>query len=307
MFWIDRRFRTKPGRALSLWTVENHEQPSAAMTVAGRASILCLLIAVFPACGLPQTLGADSDDSVRILLLGDSTTEGSVPRRLKPQGPHLERVIEMLLAAEEGVPPCEVINSSLSGEYIRRLFDSGRYDRDVATLKNLEFIFVRYGLNDRARRENFTTSFPQDFHELISRLQADHPNAHLVLMTVIPFSNKQISTEINELIRGVAKTAELELFDIYPRYAAELEKNGVNMLNYRRYPLENVPEAYRRLVAPFVHGGRVEVMANELDPILGHLPGWYGDRHPNLAGYNVIAHETARFLVPLLKQRFVED
>jgi len=45
------------------------------------------------------------------------------------------------------------------------------------------------------------------------------------------------------------------------------------------------------------------VMANELDPILGHLPGWYGDRHPNLAGYNVIAHETAKYLAKLLRAK----
>ena len=44
-------------------------------------------------------------------------------------------------------------------------------------------------------------------------------------------------------------------------------------------------------------------MANELDPILGHLPGWFADRHPNLAGYNVIADETLRYLAPLLRER----
>ena len=42
-------------------------------------------------------------------------------------------------------------------------------------------------------------------------------------------------------------------------------------------------------------------MGNELDGILGHLPGWTGDRHPNLAGYNVIADETAKYLTPMLR------
>jgi hypothetical protein len=51
-----------------------------------------------------------------------------------------------------------------------------------------------------------------------------------------------------------------------------------------------------RQKVPFMLGGSVQVMANELDPVLGHLPGWYGDRHPNLAGYNVIAGETAEYL-----------
>lgn len=44
-------------------------------------------------------------------------------------------------------------------------------------------------------------------------------------------------------------------------------------------------------------------MENELDALFGHLPGWTGDRHPNLAGYNVIAVETAKYLLSLLKAR----
>jgi len=103
-------------------------------------------------------------------------------------------------------------------------------------------------------------------------------------------------------VRQVAKKEKLDVFDIYPRYAAELKK-GHNMFNYRRYPLAKVPTKYHALVKPFVHGSSVVVMANELDPILGDLPGWYGDRHPNLAGYNVIADETAVYLAKLLRQR----
>lgn len=47
-------------------------------------------------------------------------------------------------------------------------------------------------------------------------------------------------------------------------------------------------------------------MANELDAIIGHLPGWYSDRHPNLAGYNVIADETAKYLAKLLRDKRVK-
>jgi len=100
----------------------------------------------------------------------------------------------------------------------------------------------------------------------------------------------------------VARIEKLAVFDIYPRYAAELEK-GPNMLNYRRYPLANIPDQYHELVKPFVNGSGVEVMDNELDAILGDLPGWYSDRHPNLAGYNVIADETAKYLATLLRER----
>jgi len=245
---------------------------------------------------------AEHEGRVQILLLGDSTTEGSVPRRIRPEGPHLETVLEQLLAAEEDLPACDVINSSLSGEYIRRLFDSKRYDRDVAKLPGLDYIFIRYGINDRARLDNFVDDFPADFKKLIARLRADHPGAVLIPMTVIPFSGEEASVQINDLIRGVAKEEQLEVFDIYPRYAAELEK-GYNMLNYRRYALAKIPAKYHELVKPFVNGPSVEVMGNELDAILGHLPGWTRDRHPNLAGYNVIADETAKYLAPQLRKR----
>ena len=245
---------------------------------------------------------AEHEGKIQILLLGDSTTEGSVPRVIKPEGPHLEDVLRDLLAAEIDLPPCKVINSSLSGEYIRRLIDSGRYEKSASKLPGLDYIFVRYGLNDQAKVENFEENFPQHFDELIGILRRDHPEARIIPMTVIPFANEAGSKVINDLIRGVAKKHDLPLFDIYPRYAAELEK-GFNVLNYRRYPLEKVPEKYHAFAKPFVNGKNVLVMSNELDAILGHLPGWTSDRHPNLAGYNVIADETAKYLAPILRKR----
>ena len=256
---------------------------------------------VFGIAGSPWNAHAEHDGKHQILLLGDSTTEGSVPRRLKPDGPHLEQMLEQLLAGEEDLPPCQVTNSSQGGETIRRLLDSGRYQRNGAELPGLDYIFIRYGLNDRAKIDNFVENFPKHFAELCNRLRQDHPGAELIAMTVIPFSGEQASKEINQLIRQAALDEHLEVFDIYPRYQEELSK-GRNSLNYRRYDLDKIPVKYHRLVKPFVHGPSVEVMGNELDAILGGLPGWYSDRHPNLAGYNVIADETAKYLAKRLRQ-----
>lgn len=272
----------------------SHQKPLFA-----RIGFLVVIVAITTS---PSRVQAEHEGKLQILLLGDSTTEGSVPRRLKPEGPHLETVLEQLLAADTELPACHVINSSQGGETIRRLLDSGRYDRDASKLPGIDYIFIRYGLNDRAKIENFAENFPKHFAELCERLRHDHPSAELVPMTVIPFSSEEASTQINELVRQAAATENLEVFDIYPRYAAELNK-GVNSLNYRRYPLAKIPAQYHPLVQPFVHGPSVEVMDNELDPILGDLPGWYSDRHPNLAGYNVIAHETAKYLGKRLRQR----
>lgn len=257
--------------------------------------------------GSPQNAQAEHDGKLQILLLGDSTTEGSLPRRLKPDGPHLELVLEQLLAAEEDLPACQVINSSQSGETIRRLLDSGRYDRKGAALPGLDYIFIRYGINDLAKTKNFVEIFPKHFAELCERLRADHPDAELIPMTVIPFFRLEADTVlVNNLIRQAAADENLEVFDIYPRYAEELSKAPYS-LNYRRYALDKIPVKYHELVKPFVYGSNVEVMDNELDGILGELPGWYStDRHPNLAGYNVIADETSKYLAKRLRQKQTE-
>lgn len=263
-----------------------------------------LLFACISLVSLSSVL-AKEDGWTRILLLGDSTTEGSVPRRLQPDGPHLEQVVRHLLHSDPEISRCKVYNEGVSGEYIHRLLESGRYERDIATMEKLDFIFIRYGINDKAKREDFEKNFPADFHLLLSRLREDHPDALLIPTTVIPFSSEEVSAEINKLVRQVAEKEKLGVFDLYPRYAAELEK-GYHMLNYRRYPLKKIPEEHHEWLKPRVHGDRVEVMDNELDALFGHLPGWFGDRHPNLAGYNVIADETAKYLIPILKKRMAK-
>lgn len=267
-------------------------------------SLITSLIAVL-AVVTGSFVQAEHDGKVQILLLGDSTTEGSVPRRHVPQGPHLEDVIRELLAEEKDLPPTNVINVGLSGEYIQRLLDSGRYDKVASKLPGLDYVFIRYGLNDNARRENFAENFPKDYHQLIGRLQADHPQATLIVMTVIPYGDEATCLRINKLNEDVAKTEGLKLFDIYPRYAAEL-KRGPDILNYRRFPLDKIPENRREFVKPFVVPGNpplVEVMDNRLDAHFAALPGWFGDRHPNLAGYHVIGDETARFLIPIMRAK----
>lgn len=110
----------------------------------------CLLVsAVLLWSVLPlATVHAEHDGKLQILLLGDSTTEGSVPRRHVPEGPHLEDVIRELLAEEPDLPPTNVINLGLSGEYIRRLLDSGRYESAASKLPGIDFVLIRYGLND---------------------------------------------------------------------------------------------------------------------------------------------------------------
>jgi len=244
-----------------------------------------------------------SPKRLQILLIGDSTTEASVPKKLAPDEPQFEDHVRILLATELDLPPTDVYNEGVSGEYIRRLLDSGRYDKDIATKPKADYIFIRYGLNDASKREKFAENFPKDFRELLGRLKQDHPDALLIAMTAIPYSTINNHAEVNALITRIATEEKLPLFDIAPRYLAELEK-GPDMLNYRRYALSKVPEALRPLATPYVQPGadpQIVVLDNRLDAFFGHLPGWFGDRHPTLAGYNVIASETAKWLTPMIR------
>lgn len=240
---------------------------------------------------------------LQIILLGDSTTEAIIPKRIAPDEPQFEDMLRIKLATEGGLPPCDVYNEGVSGEFIRRLLDT-RYDKAVKTKPQADYIFIRYGINDQARRQDFAANFPKDYHELLARLRQDHPKAMLIPMTIIPFSGEEKDAQVNALIRKIVAEEKLTLFDIYPRYAAEMRK-GPDMLNYRRYPISRVPENLRPLATPYLvpegKDAKITVLDNCLDGFFGHLPGWTGDRHPNLAGYNVIADETAKWLAPVIR------
>ncbi len=241
---------------------------------------------------------------LQIILLGDSTTEASIPKKLAPDEPQIEDTLRIKLAAEPDLPPCDVYNEGVSGEFIRRLLDT-RYDKAVKTKPQADYIFIRYGLNDQAKVKDFKTQFAKDFHELLERLRKDHPKAMLIPMTVIPYALNNLHEDINALVKQIAKDEKLTLFDIAPRYLAELKKNP-DGLNYRRFPLSKIPENLRPFATPYIQPGTdpsVVVLDNRLDGIFGHIPGWAGDRHPNLAGYNVIADETAKWLAPVIRSQ----
>lgn len=239
---------------------------------------------------------------VRILLLGDSTVIGSVCREMHPKADQLEDVVRKLLAAETDLPPVEVVNRGQNGDMIHLLL-ARRYEQDVAKQAPFEFIFIRYGLNDVRHLKDFQAEFPANYRKLIARLRTDHPRAEIVVETVIPYLGAERDQTINEQVRAVALAEKVPLLDQYTPYAAEL-KSGLNMLSYRRLALAAVPKQYQALIPPeAIKGDMVYVMDNLLDVHLAQVPDWFKDRHPNLAGYQVIGNQLARYLALRLRDQ----
>ncbi|MFD2256822.1 SGNH/GDSL hydrolase family protein [Luteolibacter algae] len=273
-------------------------------------SIKSLVVWLALGCIL-TTLRAEESDPVKIVLVGDSTTIGNTPRQINPEGPHLEQMIEQL-AAVEGLPELEVINSGKGGETARRIMESGWYRDEIAGIPDVDLIFVRLGINDWFRCENLESDFPAQMKVLIESLRKDHPKAKIILSTICRFMPDEECAQVNDLIKKIAVSEKLDLFDLYTPYHRFLLENGENTLNVRQCSLSAIPEKYHSWLKPYTHfrkgwGGRpdenvVRVNDLSLDPLFGQYKGWYSDRHPNSTGYNLIAHETVKYLSTVLEK-----
>lgn len=262
-------------------------------------SILCVLL-----IAIPGTLRAEDKKpaKVRVLLLGDSTVIGSVCREVQPKADHLEDVVRKLIAAEGDLPAVEVINRGVNGDMIHLMLER-RYDKDVAKQPPFDFIFIRFGLNDVRNLKDFDTAYPANYKKLIAKLRADHPKAEIVLETVIPYLTDEQNKKINEQVRAVAAAEKLPVLDQFTPFATEL-KNGPNMLSYRRMALNSIPKKHLSLVPPeAIKGDTVYILDNLLDVHMAKVPDWFKDRHPNLAGYQVIGKQIAGYLAPRLREK----
>ena len=235
-----------------------------------------------------------NSDKIRVLLMGDSTTEGG-------RGV-FETSIEAIFASEPELPDIEVLNVGKGGETAHSLFAEGRYERDISGVGKVDYIFFRYGINDWFHRLPVEEHFRSDVVAALGRLRSDFPEAQIVLMSIIPFLDTPKSEIVNEYIREIAKHEGLTFFDIYPAYSTKMKELGQTAMTIRFFPFSEVPEQYQVLLRPYTRyydwkdAEWVSVQSNEFDPLMGHLDGWYEDQHPNATGYRFLASETAKFL-----------
>ncbi|HEY3398510.1 MAG TPA: SGNH/GDSL hydrolase family protein [Armatimonadota bacterium] len=272
--------------------------------MSARLCFLALLAALATASAAP--LRADPAP-VRVLLLGDSTVQGSAPRAVAPEADSLETVIQKLLAADPALPPVEVLNKGQNGDTVRGLL-TNRYAREVLGLPGAkpDYILIRYGINDYSHYPHFVTEFPAAYHELIARLRQDYPQALVTVETIFPFYDEATNERINDLIRQVAAEEKLPLLDTNARCVEETKLLGPHSLTQRYLTsLDPIPEKLRALIPKncIIYGTNICVEDNSLDVHFREVPGWFGDGHPNLAGYHVIGDEIAKYLAPLIAKR----
>ena len=125
----------------------------------------------------------------------------------------------------------------------------------------------------------------------------------IVLETVIPYLGEELDETINKQVRLLAQAEKLSLLDQHTPYTAQLQ-HGPNMLSYRRLALAAVPKKYQTLIpAASIKGDTVYLLDNTLDIHLAATPGWFKDRHPNLAGYHVIGTQLAGYLAPRIREK----
>lgn len=256
-------------------------------------------MALYATNALTTTKSSSTEPKVKILLIGDSTTEGGKPV--------FENSIEELVAIEDSVPVVEVINAGKGGETAHSLLNSGRYESDIKGIDSVDYIFVRYGINDYFKRQPFTLNFPTDMKKVIDQLEVDFPSAEIIMMTIVPFLGDLNDQIVNEQIVEVASEKGLELFDLYTPYKEKMDEFGKPALTIRFFPLSGIPKNYHQLVEPYAsfyewkNAVWVRVQSNEFDPLFGHLTDWYKDNHPNTTGYRLIADETVKYILPKLK------
>jgi lysophospholipase L1-like esterase len=239
--------------------------------------------------------------AVQIVLLGDSTTLCAICRQALPDDPRLEDIVKGTLQRTPGVPPVNVINLGLDGEDLHRFLASGRYDMAVTPLPRLDYVLIRYGINDVARLQNFDDRFPLLLRQLVGRVRHDFPRATIVLMTNVPFRGPETDARVNTAVKRACAAESLECFDLYASYY-ERSRQAPDAFTLRRYPLSAIPLSQVDRAKPFVRGTDVVVMDTHLDAVFGRLPDWFSDRHPNRAGFQMIGEQIAAFLAPDLQR-----
>ena len=218
--------------------------------------------------------------NVHILMLGDCTLATSyLPPQLRN-----ETLLREALQRRYPAETFTVTNEGLDGESVAGFLR--RYRPTLARHPDPDYVFIRYGVNDR--RRDGPDAFRQRLVEMCARLRGDFPWVRIVLETGIfvdyprhyEFDRNKVLQPIYDEIRRLGAREGFPVVDIYGRMKHETERGNWD-LRVRGYGVvdEDIP-----------------VLGAGQDHLWGHDVRWFTNIHPNPAGIAVIADEEARVL-----------
>ena len=219
------------------------------------------------------------NDELVVAMLGDSTDMGSYIE----DAYKVHRHLEMLLQDRFPEHCLSVRNLSESGDYLEKLLESGRLERELDTLSRCDIVVIRYGLNDSGHRTS-PADFSRQLRETCDRVLDRFPQAQVVLATTIPPS----ASALSEQTGSVAAERGYPLVDIANALTAHAARGDSNWHTGLRttvgFPMSENPE--------------------------DNPTGLKGDQHPNIYGTRLIAQEAYRIVEPIaarMLDRFCQE
>lgn len=91
--------------------------------------------------------------------------------------------------------------------------------------KDIDYIFVRYGINDFIKRKPLKENFTADMNNLISHLRFDFPKAKIILMTIIPFLDPSNSKKVNNFTQLLFSIKNIKIGSIIINHYITLINN----------------------------------------------------------------------------------
>lgn len=217
-----------------------------------------------------ETIEPWGDDAeVVVAMFGDSTdmtnyltTEMRLGRRL-----------ELLLRDRFPDRRVDVHDLAEGGEYLKRVIESGRLERELRILPRCDIVMIRYGLNDASQKIP-PADFGAQLRAAYAIIRRRFPDARVVLSTTIPFSTGAYNEQTLEAAR------ELNL-PLIPLETFIRQRSADGEHDWHHQPGSRI--------------GRHRV-ANPPD----NPDGLNGDKHPNAFGAQMIAEHYFEHLEPMI-------
>jgi len=167
-----------------------------------------------------------------------------------------------------------------SGEHSKRLLESGRLERELATLPRGDFMVINYGHNDAGKRIPIP-DFQNQMKQICDRVLEKFPECEILLATQVP----RIREPYEKAVREMAAERKYPLVDLNAFLKREASRGNYNW-----------------------HRGRKSLIGLRAERNPPDDPtGLKGNKHPNVYGGQLMAEETFRVLAPLVAKELTAD